>query len=85
MNNFFISITKDLELKKYSKGKLNNLEDILKAFESPPSIEKIKKPINTNEKFFFRNVKDDEGRKFIMNIGGFKATPIGDIPTDILQ
>ena len=43
MNNFFINITKDLELKKDNKGKLNNLEDILKAFESHLSIEKIKK------------------------------------------
>ena len=43
MNNFFISIMKGLELKKDSKGKLNNLEDIFKAFESHPSIEKIKK------------------------------------------
>ena len=34
MNNFFINITKDLELKKDSKDKPNNLEDILKAFKS---------------------------------------------------
>ena len=34
MNNFFINITKDLKLKKDSKGKLNNLEDTLKAFQS---------------------------------------------------
>ena len=46
MNNFFVNIIKDFELKKDSKGKLNNLEDILKAFESHPSIEKIKKDIN---------------------------------------
>ena len=65
MNNFFISITKDLELKKYSSGKLNNLEDILKVFESHPSIEKIKKAINTTEKFSFRNVKNDEVRKLL--------------------
>ena len=51
-------ITKDLELKKESKGKLNNLEDILKAFESHPSIEKIKKAINATEKFSFHYVKD---------------------------
>ena len=43
MCNFFINITKDLELKKDSKGKLNKLEDILKAFESHPSIEKNQK------------------------------------------
>ena len=54
MNNFFINITKDLEeLKKDSKGKLNNLEDIVKAFESHPSIEKIKKAINTTESSLF--------------------------------
>ena len=46
MNNFFVDITKDFELKKDSKGKLNNLEDILRAFESHPSIEKMKKDIN---------------------------------------
>ena len=42
MNNFFVNITKDLELKKDSKGKLNNLKGIYKTFESHPSIEKIK-------------------------------------------
>ena len=81
MNNFFINITKYLELKKYSKGKLNSLKDILKAFESHPSIEKIKKAIKTNEKLSFRNVKDDEVRKFIMNLDVSKATP----PTDMLK
>ena len=50
MNNFFINITKDLNRKKVSEGKHNNLEDILKAFESHPSIEKIKKTISTTEK-----------------------------------
>ena len=43
MNNLFVNITKDLELKKDSKGKLNNLKGIYKTFESHPSIEKIKK------------------------------------------
>ena len=49
------------------------------------SIEEIKKAINTTEKFYFRNVKDDEVRKCIMNLDGFKATHVGDIPTDILK
>ena len=86
MNNFFINITKDLELKKDSKSKLNNLRDVIKAFESHPQVlEKIKKVINTTEKFSFRHVKDDEGRKFIMNLDSSKATPVGDIPTDMLK
>ena len=86
MNNFFINITKNVELKKNSKGKLNNLEDILNAFESHLSIEKIKKAINTTEKFSFRNVEDDEMRQSIMNLDGSKAPPpVGDIPTDKLK
>ena len=85
INNFFINITKDLELKKDSKSKLNNLEDILKVFEFHSSIEKIKKAINTTKKFSFCNVKDDEVRKFIMNLDGSKAIPVEDISTDMLK
>ena len=85
INNFFINITKDLELKKDSKSKLNNLEDILKVFEFHSSIEKIKKAINTTKNFSFCNVKDDEVRKFIMNLDGSKAIPVEDIPTDMLK
>ena len=60
MNNFFINILTDLELKKDSKCKLNNLEDILKAFESYTNIEKKpQQTINTTEKFSFCHVKDD--------------------------
>ena len=85
MNNFFINITKNIKLKKDSKGKLNNLGDIHKAFQSHPSIEKIKKAINTTEKFFFRNVRDDELRTFIINLDDSKTTPVGDISTDMLK
>ena len=55
--NLFIFITQDLELKKDNNGKHNNLEDILKAFESHSSIEKNKKDINTTEDIFFGHVK----------------------------
>ena len=43
MKNLFISITKELELKEDSKDKLNNLEGILKKFESKPQILKKSK------------------------------------------
>ena len=80
MSNFFINITKflELELLKDSKGKLSNLEDILKTFESHPSTEKIKKAINTTKKFSFRNARNDEVRKLIMNLDDSKATSLGD-------
>ena len=85
MNNFFINITKDLELKKDSRHKLNNPEDIfLKHFKFHPSIEKIKKAINTSKKYSFRHVKDDVP-KFIMNLDVSKVTPVGDILTDMLK
>ena len=35
--------------------------------------------------FSFRRVKDNEERKFIMNLDGSKATPVGDIPIDMLK
>ena len=86
MSNLSINTTKDVELKKDGKGKLNNLEDVLKAFESHPSIEKIKRAINTTGKFsFFSFCQDDEVRKFIMNLDGSKAIPVEDIPTDMLK
>ena len=86
MSNLSINTTKDVELKKDGKGKLNNLEEVLKAFESHPSIKKIKRAINTTEKFsFFSFCQDDEVRKFIMNLDGSKAIPVGDIPTDMLK
>ena len=56
MTSLFINIIRDVELKKDGKGKFNNLEDVLKVFVSHPSIEKIKKVINTTEKFSFRHV-----------------------------
>ena len=75
MNNFFINITNDLELKKDKLNKnidkLNNVEYILKAFESLASIEKIKK-VNTTEKFYFLHVSGEKVRKFIMNLNALK-------------
>ena len=53
-------------------------------------LKKIKKAINTTEKLFFRQVKVDEVQKFIMNLDGSKAdgskaTPVGDIPADMVK
>ena len=79
----FINITKDLKLKKDSKGKLNNLEDVPKAFEFRPSIEKINKSINTTEKFWFFPCKRCCSAK--VYVDGPKATPVGDIPIVIVK
>ena len=61
------------------------LEDMLDAFNSHPSIERIKRTIKTNEKFSFQPVPEDLVREIILNLDGSKATPIGDIPADTLK
>ena len=53
MNSFFINITKGLELKEDNGINANNLEDVLDAFNSHPSIERIRRTIKTNEKLSF--------------------------------
>ena len=53
MKNCFINITKDLELKRDSKGTVNNLKDILKVIQSHPIIEKIKKALILLKSYLF--------------------------------
>ena len=59
MNSFFINITKGLELKEDNESNANTLEDVLDAFSSHPSIERIRRTIKTNEKFSFQPVPED--------------------------
>ena len=50
MNSFFINIIKALEVKEENESNANTLEDVLDAFSSHPSTERIRRPIKTNEK-----------------------------------
>ena len=54
MNSFFINSTKGLELKE---DNANNLEDVLDAFSSRPSIDRISRTVKTNEKFHFNQCR----------------------------
>ena len=85
MNSFFINITKGLELKEDNESNANTLEDVLDAFNSHPSIERIRRTIKTNEKFSFQPVPEDLVREIILSLDGPKATPVGDIPADVLK
>ena len=84
MNNFFANITKVLKLKKIVRENLIIWKIFLKHFDLTQVLRKIKKAINTSEKFSFRHVKDNEVRNFIMNLDGSKTAPVGDILTDVL-
>ena len=85
INSFFINITKGLDLKEYNKGNANTLEDVLNAFNSHPSIERIRKTVKTNEKFSFETVPEDLVREIILSLNGSKASPSGDTPADMLK
>ena len=85
MNSFFINITEGLELKEDNESNANTLEDVLDAFNSHPSIERIRRTIKTNEKFSFQPVPEDLVREIILSLDASKATPVGDIPADVLK
>ena len=52
MNNFFINITKDLELKEDNSSNASTLENVLKVFDAYPTFEKFRRNIKSNEKIF---------------------------------
>ena len=54
MNSFFINSTKGLELKE---DNANSLEDVLDAFSSRPTIDRISRTVKTNEKFHFNQCR----------------------------
>ena len=86
LNNFFINIAKDLQL-NIRKVRVNLIiwRIFLKHLSLIQVLKKVKKATNTTGKFSFRRVIDDDERTFIMNLDGSKATPVGDIPIDMLK
>ena len=63
MNSFFINITKVLELKEGNGTNANTVEDVLDAFNSHPSTERIKRIVKTDEKFSFHPVPQEVAPK----------------------
>ena len=53
MSNFFINITKDLELEEDNSSNANILEDVPKVFNSHPNVERISRNIKISEIFLF--------------------------------
>ena len=84
MNQYFSSITKQLNLKK--SPQLKNLEDIINYYHNHISIEKIRSSNNTqSELFTFNLVSSDEIKREILNLNNKKASREGDIPVNILK
>ena len=51
-------------------------------FNAHPSVKRIRRNIETNEKFSFQQLTGDLVLKIILNLDSFKATPVGDILAD---
>ena len=85
MNRFFISFTKSLKLKEDQGNPPLTLNDILGKFNFHPSIDEIRKPYESDKNFFFQQVTEEHVRQVILSIDGSKATPVGDIPADMLK
>ena len=85
MNKFFINITKSLKLKEDLDSPPVTLNDILLKFIFHLSIDKITKTYENDKKFFFQQVTEEPIQQVILSIDGSKATPVRDIPADILK
>ena len=53
--------------------------------ESNKIYESNKKNYESNKKFSFPQVTEEHVRQVILSIDGSKATPVGDIPADMLK
>ena len=61
------------------------MNSILKKFIFHPSIDKIRETYESNKKFSFQQVTEKYVRQVVINIDASKATPMGDIPAEILK
>ena len=86
MNNYFANVTADLDLKRDSKNFHDtpaSLYNIKKKFQDHQSVLKIKKAFNVTD-FSFHEITEDEIQKEISKLDGSKATPVGDMPAEML-
>ena len=90
MNTFFVNIAESLDLKKHDDSLLNpinseNINDILEKQKNHPSLQEISQTFMANKNFSFKLMTEDLVKEEIMNLDGFKATPIVVISVDILK
>ena len=87
MNDFFLNITKNLEIKKYPNMKVFDFDTLKSIFENHDSIKKIKQfhTNDSNEIFSFGEVTVEEVKKEILTLNNKKASTNGSIPVTILK
>ena len=87
MNNFFIRITKNLNLKLYKNSSLTDISDITSNFDNHIIIKKIKESfLNTVFRDFnFQEVCREDVKNKIINLNVKKSSTNGYNPVTILK
>ena len=88
MNNYFINITKNLDLKPSTVPNTSDLDEITKHFDDHISICKIKEAyseILREDNFSFKMVSMDEVKKVVLKLNIKKSSTYGAIPASILK
>ena len=86
-NTYFGKVVDSLDLYEFqseTSASIDQIDRIVYKFRSHPSIIKIKKHINTKEKFSFRLVSKEEIQAIIKDLPSNKASG-GEIPLNILK
>ena len=92
LNNYFIEAVQNLEIEKFNLGNNvvnsgnidENIEEIIKRYQSHPSIIKIKENVKLEAKFRFEDITEDEVYTKIRGLDPKKASMENDIPAKIL-
>ena len=88
MNNCFINITKNLDLKPSTVPNTSEIDEITKHFYDHISVCKIKKAyseILREDNFSFKMVSMDEVKKEVFKLNSEKSSTYGSIPASILK
>ena len=86
MNNYFINITKNLDLKPSAVPNTSDIDEITKHFDDNISLCKIKeayREILREDNFSFKMVSMGEINKIVSKLNSKKASIYGNIPASI--
>ena len=85
MNNYFISITKNLDLKPSAVPNTSDIDEITKHFDDNISLWKIKEAYSEilRDNFSFKMVSMGEINKVVSKLNSKKASTYGTIPASI--
>ena len=88
MNNYFINITRNLDLKPLTISSTSDIDKITKHFDDHVSVCKIKETYIESlqeDNFSFKMVSMDEVKKIVLKLNAKKSSTYGAIAASILK